>query len=304
MIEKQRIEFIKIAAENKGVNYGGFVYVGRGKKEGLEFGKNLTIDPIRHPYDKGRGTLTYMNYFCPIKIWEERIGLKFTVACQAWEEYLEAKRELEGKAIPVSGMEKLVRKVEFCLEDRENHSIDTSVFLRDNGYVISVYFMDGTLVNHKSYQIKKEKQMKEITLTEIKTQFSEAQKFLNKTINSNGDKFKVESVEIKLEKEYSSREVKNFYDKHGYVIILRGDIYSIPYTSNIKLAVPDVTINGYKAEFKDNMVMFGCAAISKEQLKDAQTFLEKKYEDGNRENNSVKIGAGEFTLQNIKDLLA
>jgi hypothetical protein len=66
---------------------------------------------------------------------------------------------------------------------------------------------------------------------------------------------------------------------------------------------PSITINGYKAEFKESLVKFGCAEIDTEIfriLNDA--FNVRKNLGGNKSVTSVKIGNGEFTVKQIEEI--
>lgn len=72
---------------------------------------------------------------------------------------------------------------------------------------------------------------------------------------------------------------------------------------------PDITINGYKGEFLDKCVKFGCAEISKQVLIDlfqinnsirnGETSIGR---DTNRSIESVTIGKGTFTKDQIKQI--
>lgn len=66
-------------------------------------------------------------------------------------------------------------------------------------------------------------------------------------------------------------------------------------------AVPDITINDYKAEFFDDYVKFGCAEINKEVFIDLVEA--KDYSHTNRQIESVTIGKGTFTKEQIKAIV-
>lgn len=74
-----------------------------------------------------------------------------------------------------------------------------------------------------------------------------------------------------------------------------------------KQTYPDITINGYKGEFFEGYVKFGCAKISKQMFVDLHSkclvgFDSGKYVDGNKEIESVTIGKGTFTKHQIKEI--
>jgi hypothetical protein len=64
---------------------------------------------------------------------------------------------------------------------------------------------------------------------------------------------------------------------------------------------PDITINGYKAEFFPDYIKFGCAKISKEVFIDLDSINE--YKNTNRDIKKVTIGRGEFTKEQIKEIV-
>lgn len=66
---------------------------------------------------------------------------------------------------------------------------------------------------------------------------------------------------------------------------------------------PDIEINGYKAEFHEDYVKFGCAEIGVEMFTELNTFLHREFLNyGNRQIETVKIGKGEFTVEHIKQI--
>ncbi len=69
-----------------------------------------------------------------------------------------------------------------------------------------------------------------------------------------------------------------------------------------KAQVPDITINGYKAEFFDDYVKFGCACIAKIQIGLALDLINYNSSYTNRTVNSITIGSGTFTSNQIKQI--
>lgn len=74
--------------------------------------------------------------------------------------------------------------------------------------------------------------------------------------------------------------------------------------------IPNIIINGYKAEFFDTYVKFGCAEFDKYEFVLAQQFINKvkdskEYASSktNREVQSVTIGAGRFSKEVIKQIV-
>jgi hypothetical protein len=69
-------------------------------------------------------------------------------------------------------------------------------------------------------------------------------------------------------------------------------------------STPQIEINGYKAEFKEWGISFngGCAKISKEVFIQLAKSCNGAINDDNRTLESVKIGKGEFTRDQIKEI--
>jgi hypothetical protein len=78
------------------------------------------------------------------------------------------------------------------------------------------------------------------------------------------------------------------------------------FLDKIKLlpSTPQIEINGYKAEFKEWGISFngGCAKISKEVFIQLAKSCNGAINDDNRTLESVKIGKGEFTRDQIKEI--
>lgn len=73
------------------------------------------------------------------------------------------------------------------------------------------------------------------------------------------------------------------------------------------ITTPDITINGYKAEFFSKYVKFGCAEIPMQLFKDLYSTCcvghpTKLYIQGNKSIESVIIGIGKFSKEQIKEI--
>ena len=81
-------------------------------------------------------------------------------------------------------------------------------------------------------------------------------------------------------------------------------IYKDGKWAEIIQSYPQITINGYKGEFFDNYVKFGCATISRYIFTDLynSTLLERTHSFGNKEITSITIGKGTFTVEQIKEI--
>ena len=109
--------------------------------------------------------------------------------------------------------------------------------------------------------------------------------------------------------------IEKFNIKYGFCIVMtgrwdNGNRIAYPIAPEhppiLEKPKPKIKINGYEATYFDDYIKFGCAKISKQQLKDARDFLhdcENEYPDSNRETHCVKIGLGEFCLKDLNALL-
>jgi hypothetical protein len=68
-----------------------------------------------------------------------------------------------------------------------------------------------------------------------------------------------------------------------------------------KVEKPDIVVNGYKGEFLDWGVKFGCAEIGKEVFIDISRLIDRIY-PGNKSITSVKIGKGDFSVEQIIEI--
>ena len=98
------------------------------------------------------------------------------------------------------------------------------------------------------------------------------------------------------------------YEQHSDVLIMGGSIiYHKGKWAEILPSNPQIEINGYKGEFFDNYVKFGCAVISKQLFIDlySDCFVGNSkgtYDCSNKEIESVTIGKGTFTKDQIKSI--
>lgn len=65
---------------------------------------------------------------------------------------------------------------------------------------------------------------------------------------------------------------------------------------------PQIEVNGYKGEFFDNYVKFGCAEMQKNLFTDLYRWIEGSAEHTNRNIEFVTIGKGVFTKEQIKEI--
>lgn len=83
MTQEQKQKFIELSklTKEKGCP-NSYVYVGKGLPEALPFGKNLiaTVEDFRDWSNKenNSGALPYWEYACPVSLWEETIGQKYS----------------------------------------------------------------------------------------------------------------------------------------------------------------------------------------------------------------------------------
>lgn len=122
----------------------------------------------------------------------------------------------------------------------------------------------------------------------------------------------VESVCISFDKKDARENFtkKEIFEKYGYCVMLNvkweraSDGYPInPDGLDEKVLDKPVIINGYPAEDKGDYFKFGCANVSKFQLNAILDIMECTYIDC-KPLNSVTIGKGVFTKEDIKNLLS
>ncbi len=95
------------------------------------------------------------------------------------------------------------------------------------------------------------------------------------------------------------------YDKQKDALLCGSDfIYKEGEWAEILPDSPQITVNDYKGVFYDNYVEFGCARISKYLFIDLfeSPALKGLHTFGNKEIESITIGKGTFTKQQIKEI--
>lgn len=177
------------------------------------------------------------------------------------------------------------------------------------------------------YQTKKEAQkaldqfMKPVkkkpnTLDEIKSQLEKAKQLIGKRIkvlvsgtNVVGNIALVKDVQLLLEKQntWSDIAVKCF-KQNGYVIVLTTDYGKTLFDPTCYELVKEVVVNNhlgqeYVAQDCGRFWKFGCAEISKQQIKDLYNIMSSKNYGGNRTVSKVTIGAADFSLDTLKALV-
>ena len=103
------------------------------------------------------------------------------------------------------------------------------------------------------------------------------------------------------------------YKESAFSVKERGNYYNIKEWHIVRKATPEeiksaqtpqITINGYKGEFFDWGISFnsGCAKIQKEIFISLSKHIGQKFEYTNREVESITIGKGTFTKEQIKEI--
>ena len=118
-----------------------------------------------------------------------------------------------------------------------------------------------------------------------------------------------DAVDI-IAREFGSREQMTI---EGYPIVIKrldkAGVLDLWFEPVYEEEYPDITINGYKGEFFNDYVKFGCAEIHKNVFMDLNT-LNSDLENGddiigmksNRRIESVTIGKGIFTKEHIRQI--
>jgi len=186
--------------------------------------------------------------------------------------------------------------------NRENSKLEDGKVYKINQIDMSVlqshhFDLDFKNTKHNSCWLSKssfrkatKSEIEETLLTEAKKRYPEGtiiRSFLS------GSKLIVQSYD------------KIFLDRKGNIYNgCSGYIYANGKWAEIIETAPNIIINGYKAEFFDYYVKFGCAEISKDVFIDLIDLVEAKdYPNTNRYIESVTIGKGTFTKEQIRQIV-
>ncbi len=149
---------------------------------------------------------------------------------------------------------------------------------------------------------------KEITLSEIKTQYEEATKLIGKTIKSrvSGCKGVVTKVVFAMHDGLDSQLTKDFYRDNGYVIGVYFDIFNYPHTQ-IELCEPVIKVKNtdgqeFEGQYDKNTCTwtFGCAKIDGLLIQHLDIVV--KPLDKGKSVESVTIGKGIFPVATIREM--
>jgi hypothetical protein len=163
--------------------------------------------------------------------------------------------------------------------------------------------------------VKKENKEKIMNLEE---QIKFAKSLVGKKVKSRNcdgyfliERFEIYTEETKHDSDLFVEEFKKTISKQpAYVCLIGEQNYERIILPNSKPEdfeiQKEVKVNGHIAEDMGDYYKFGCAEISKPQLKRAKEFLVNSqgcWNNSNRDTKSVKIGAGEFTLEILNQLV-
>lgn len=145
---------------------------------------------------------------------------------------------------------------------------------------------------------------------DLKEQILLAEKLIGKSVRlDDGYILKVERYQCVADDKLSDKHWNAIIQKHQVVILLYGNGFSYIVDPCKPFPVeynPPVVINGFPAEDSKDSVKFGCAIISKNDLRACKKFLQEQSSNVDtrydRKIESVKIGAGSFTLDDLNRL--
>lgn len=160
-------------------------------------------------------------------------------------------------------------------------------YLRNDGFFISnpLNYPKITFEQFEKYVLKQETMEKKIVRYKLKDGCEKYLPILEK----------VSACFSETVNDYSFSIYSIYYNDFKEAHVL--DLWFDPIYEDDK---PNITINGYKAEFFDTYVKFGCAEISKEVFFDLVNA--KNYSNTNIEVESVTIGKGIFSKNDIKQI--
>lgn len=210
-----------------------------------------------------------------------------------------------------------VERNEYCnLYGGHYIRLDQGVFLKRDGSADShsysdpsnTYFESGKIAQSALDKFMKDKP--EITLSEIKSQYEEAEKLLGKKFLSAHDG-KTEICEKVFLAVKGGLNTSYLMDQEiegkGYCIgITTAFRNTLPFSMCKKIKLIEVVAHDgktYIAEDDGKCWKFGCAKISKTLIKESYKLLDSLFSDGNRQITKVTIGACDFDQETLKSLI-
>jgi len=155
-----------------------------------------------------------------------------------------------------------------------------------------------------------------VTLDKVKSELAKAKKLIGKHIKVlisgigvTGNVTVVKGAEILLEKENNwSAIAQKTLDENGYIVVLVTEHGATLFDPNCyklvkKVAVVNHQGQEYTAQDCGSFWKFGCAKISKQLIRDLYNVMSSKNYQGNRSVTKVTIGAADFSLDTLKDLM-
>lgn len=149
----------------------------------------------------------------------------------------------------------------------------------------------------------------EITLSEIKSQYEEAEKLLGKKFLSahDGKTAICEKVFLAVKGGLNTSYLMNKeIEEKGYCIGITAFRNTLPFSMCKKIKPIEVVAHDgktYTAEDDGKCWKFGCAKISKTLIKEAYKLLDSLFSDGNRQIKKITIGACDFDQETLKSLI-
>lgn len=185
---------------------------------------------------------------------------------------------------------------------------DGSISGHDHDKPNDTYYKTKTAAQKALDKFMKDKP--EITLSEIKSQYEEAEKLLGKKFLSahNGKTEICEKVFLAVKGGLNTSYLMNKeIEEKGYCIgITTAFRNTLPFSMCKKIKPIEVVAhNGktYTAEDDGKCWKFGCATISKTLIKESYKLFDSLFSDGNRQIKKITIGACDFDLETLKSLI-